>query len=112
MTYELDLAARRLAWTDCPFAGVSPLKVVRGERVLDAAALASIDLAMNDVGVAGQAMCGADKPLLALDVTSASQGTKRYADGFYACLGGDAVYVDRIDGVFAVLAQLTASARD
>ena len=90
--------------------GTATVLVVRGERALSGAAIAAIDSAMNDVGVAERAMCGADKPLLSLDVTSASQGTKRFADGFYSCLGGDAVYVDRVDAVFAALDALTVAA--
>ena len=109
-TYEVDLAARTLAWTACPDVGAATVLVVRGERALSGAAIAAIDSAMNDVGVAERAMCGADKPLLSLDVTSASQGTKRFADGFYSCLGGDAVYVDRVDAVFAALDALTVAA--
>jgi len=49
--------------------------------------------------------CGADKPILRVQVTT-PQGTTEYMDSFYECMGGDNIYVDNIDGVFTVLRQL------
>jgi hypothetical protein len=57
---------------------------------------------MNQVTVAADPQCGADKPYLQLKVTSPA-GEKTYVDSFYQCNGGTVTYIDGIDGVFGAL---------
>lgn len=105
--YTLDIATRKLTWEQCEWQpNNQPLHLATGSRVITAAELATVDAAMNDVKVATDEICGADKPFLSLDVTSASQGTKEYVDSFYSCMGGGRTYVDGIDGVFGALRDL------
>lgn len=59
---------------------------------------------MKAVSVAKGQMCGADKPLMQLRVTSPA-GEKTYTDSFYACRGGGRTYIDNIDEVFGALAD-------
>ena len=104
--YDLDFTTRKLVWEVCSFQDWStPLYAIRGSRQLTAAEMASIDAAMNDVAVTSEEICGADKPLLSIEVTSASQGTMKYVDSFYACMGDD-MDVDNIDGVFSAFRAL------
>ena len=62
---------------------------------------------MSEVKISTRELCGADKPMLTLKVTSASQGEKTYTDSFYSCLGGDRVFVDDIDSAFSALRELS-----
>lgn len=80
---------------------------VSGSRVLTARELAKVDAAMGAVTVSAGELCGADKPLLAIEVTSASQGTKTFFDDFYSCMDFGRTYVTNIDAVFSVLRELT-----
>ena len=105
--YTLDIATKNLSWEKCDWqANDEPLHLVTGSRVISAAELATVDAAMNEVAIATDEICGADKPFLSIDVTSASQGTKTYTDSFYSCMGGGRTYVDGIDGVFGALREL------
>lgn len=105
--YSLDVETRMLSWEVCEFSGPgTPLHVVTGSRTLSRAELEAVSSAMLDVKLATDEVCGADKPLLSIKVTSASQGTRTYTDSFYSCMGGDRTYVDHIDGVFSALGDL------
>jgi hypothetical protein len=57
-------------------------------------------------------ICGADKPFLELSVASPSQGLQTFTDSFYACMGGDRVYVDNIDELFQTLEDLSTALAD
>jgi hypothetical protein len=57
---------------------------------------------MNGVTIATEDMCGADKPLYQIEVTTPA-GAKTYTDSFYKCQGGNRTYVDGINEVFSVL---------
>ncbi len=105
--FTLDIATRELSWEQCDWQpNNQPLHLSTGSRVITTAELATVDVAMNDVKLATEEICGADKPLLSIDVTSASQGTKTYTDSFYSCMGDGRTYVDDIDGVFGALREL------
>lgn len=105
--YTLDLASRKLAWEVCSFTDWStPLSPVRGERTIAPSELADVDAAMRAVKVTTSDICGADKPVYNIRVTSAAKGTVEYTDSFYACLGGDRTYVDNIGGVFGAFRDL------
>jgi len=105
--YTLDVASKKLSWEVCKLVDWStPLTSVSGSRTLTAREVASIDAAMKDVKLSSGEICGADKPMLNISVTSASKGTKTYTDSFYSCMGGDRTYVDNIDGVFGAFRDL------
>jgi hypothetical protein len=100
--YTFDVATRKLSWTECDFVDWdTPMHPISGSKNLRNEDVAAIDAAMNDVKISQQDICGADKPLLTISVTSASQGTKKYLDNFYSCWGDGNTFVDNIDGVFA-----------
>jgi hypothetical protein len=102
--YTLDIASRKLAWEECDWNGNNtPLHLVTGTTTLTTAEMATVNAAMNDVTLSAGDICGADKPMLTIKVTSPSQGTKTYTDSFYSCMGGNRTYVDNIDGVFGAL---------
>ncbi|MDF2697895.1 MAG: hypothetical protein K0S65_6278, partial [Labilithrix sp.] len=86
--YTLDTATRKLAWEECAYPpNGQPYHLTTGSRVVSAAELGGVDAAMNDVAITTGGICGADKPMLSIKVTSASQGPKTYTDSFYSCMG-------------------------
>lgn len=100
--YTLDIASRKLSWEVCKFTDWStPMHPVSGTRTLSAADVKKVDRAMAQVKLAERDICGADKPMLNIAVTSTSKGTVQYTDSFYACMGGERTYVDNIDEVFS-----------
>ncbi len=100
--YTLELATSTVSWEVCAYVDSStPMQTRAGQRALTAAEVKTIDAAMKRVKVSNGEMCGADKPMLEIAVTSASQGTKTYTDSFYSCMEGNRTYVDNIDGVFS-----------
>jgi hypothetical protein len=106
--YELDMKTSKLTFTECSFKNFStPFVPVSGTKQLSGAQLASVVAAAKSVSIATQEICGADKPLLEIEVTSASQGKKTYADSFYSCLGEGRTYVDNIDEVFSAFRAIT-----
>jgi hypothetical protein len=105
--YTLDLTSRTVTWEVCKLVDWStPLHKVSGVRRVTVAELAQIDAAMNEVSISKHDYCGADKPWLDLQVTSASKGTVEYADSFYACMGGERTFVDNIDSVFGAFRDI------
>jgi hypothetical protein len=101
--YTLDRATRLLSWETCDWTGDgSPLHLKTGSTTITAAELATVNQAMNAVTIATEDMCGADKPLYQIKVTTPA-GEKTYTDSFYRCQGGSRTYVDGIDGVFGAL---------
>jgi hypothetical protein len=98
--YSLDLASRKLDWEQCEFTGTSqPLHLKTGSRTLTLAELASVTAAANDLKISTRDICGADKPMLKVAVTTPS-GTQTYTDSFYSCMG-QGPFVDDIDAVFS-----------
>jgi hypothetical protein len=76
-----------------------------GSKALSSDNLAALRTSLGAL-VVDASGCGADKPMLVLDVSTATT-TVRYKDSFYACGHEDGVtYVDHIDGVFSLLGQL------
>jgi hypothetical protein len=98
--YELDVTTGQLSYEVCKLVDWNtPLTTVTGQKTLTKTQLKKVHAAMNDVTLAQSEICGADKPLLTITVTSASQGTKTFKDSFYSCQG-KGPFVDNIDGVF------------
>jgi hypothetical protein len=106
--YVLDVATRNLTWTECRSSDTweDPWLEQAGSRTLTEAEYATVDAAMLALTIYTGNMCGADKPLLLVEVTS-SQGTLAYYDDFYSCLGDARTYVENIGGVFSALGKLT-----
>ncbi len=99
--YSLDVATRKVTYETCKFVDwQTPLTKQSGTKVLTTAQLAAITTAAKAMTLATADICGADKPMLTVTVTSPSQGNKTYKDSFYACQD-DGTYVNDIDGVFA-----------
>jgi hypothetical protein len=102
-TYTLDRNTRHLAWETCESPdNVTPAHTKTGSTTITLAELAAVDAAMDDVTMATGEMCGADKPLYQIKVTTPA-GEKTYTDSFYKCQGGSRTYVDGINGVFTAL---------
>ncbi len=102
-TYTLDRATRHLAWEVCESPdNVTPAHITTGSATITLAELAAVNAAMNGVTIATNDMCGADKPLYQIKVTTPA-GEKTYTDSFYRCQGGSRTYVDGINGVFSAL---------
>ena len=103
--YDLDVATRKVTYETCKFVDwQTPLTKQTGTKVLTTAQLAAVNTAAKAMTIATQDICGADKPMLTVTVSSPSQGTKTYKDSFYACQN-DGTYVNDIDGVFAAFRQ-------
>ena len=102
-TYTLDRATRHLAWETCESPdNVTPAHTTTGSTTITVAELATVNAAMNGVTIATEDMCGADKPLYQIKVTTPA-GEKTYTDSFYKCQGGSRTYVDGINDVFSAL---------
>jgi hypothetical protein len=101
--FTLDVATKKLSWELCDWnAQNQPLHLVTGSKTLTAAQMSRVNAAMNGVTINTQQMCGADKPLLTIKVTSPA-GEKTYTDAFYSCWGDCRTYVNGIDAVFGAL---------
>jgi hypothetical protein len=100
--YSLERATGVLSWEECEGPGGKPLHMNTGSKTLTPAEVEAVNQAMNQVTVAADPQCGADKPYLQLKVTSPA-GEKTYVDSFYQCNGGTVTYIDGIDGVFGAL---------
>ena len=97
--YTFTRATKKLAWKSCDWNNGLARHWTTGQKTLTKTDLTKIDAAMNAASVAGRDMCGADKPYATLTVSTPA-GDKKYVDSFYACQGGNNVYIDNIDGVF------------
>ncbi len=99
--YTLDRATKVMTSEICGLSG-GKLTVKTATATITSSELGQITKAMNKVTIATWDMCGADKPLLSITVTT-PDGDKKYTDSFYRCQGGDRTYVDNIDGVFRAM---------
>lgn len=101
--YTLVRATRQLAWETCESPdNVTPAHTQTGGKTITVGQLAKVETAMNGVTLATEDMCGADKPLYQIQVTTPA-GAKTYTDSFYKCQGGSRTYADGINDVFTVL---------
>jgi hypothetical protein len=101
--YTLLRGTRHLAWETCESPdNVTPAHTQTGSKTITVAQLATVEAAMNGVTLSTEDMCGADKPLYQIQVTTPA-GAKTYTDSFYKCQGGSRTYVDGIDDVFSEL---------
>jgi hypothetical protein len=103
--YTFNVATSTLSWERCKWVDANtPMTTESGSRVVSAAHVRSINDAANGVTVADESICGADKPMLTISVSTATS-TKKYTDAFYSCRGGNSTYVNNIDGVFSAFYQ-------
>lgn len=106
-TYHYDRASRVARYEVCAQARAgAPLAFATGQRTLSLAAAARVELAARAASVSANDFCGADKPMLTVDVSSAA-GTRAYTDSFYSCMEGDHVFVDGLDAIVAALRDAT-----
>lgn len=104
--YTLDVATKKLAWEECSWNDQGkPYHLVSGSRSLTTAEMAQVDAAMNGVSIAKEQICGADKPMLTISITT-PEGKKTYTDAFYSCMGGNRTFVNGIDGVFGAFRDI------
>ena len=103
-TYTMTVADRNLVWALCRAVGAGPYRMVVGERTLTTNEQDTLVAALNKVKIAPRVLCGADKPVLALKVTTPT-GEKEFLDDFYSC-EKKGLYVEKIDGVFQALQKL------
>ena len=80
--YEVTQATKQLGWTGCDY-GKTPSEPITGERTLSDAELDSVNDAFHGIALSTAKSCGADAPLITLDVTT-HQGVERYVDDFYS----------------------------
>lgn len=105
--YTLYVATRSLTWTECRAeTWEDPWLEATGSRTLTEAEYATVDAAMLGLSIYDGDMCGADKSMLVVEVTTPG-GTFEYHDNFYACMGDGKVFVENIDGVFGALGELS-----
>lgn len=103
--YELDLATRTLAYARCEAATpTAPFAMKTGSKKLSAAQTKAIVDAARAASIHTGDMCGADKPMLSVRVTTPA-GTKKYLDAFYSCRGGSSKYIDGIDAIFGAMSD-------
>jgi hypothetical protein len=101
--YTFDVATNTLAWERCGWVDAStPMHMKSGVSALLADQVVKINDAANSVTVSNASICGTDKGLLTISVSTATS-TKTYTDSFYSCRGGSGTYVNDIDGVFRAL---------
>jgi hypothetical protein len=76
-----------VAWDHCSWPGEGPqhMVILRGSRALTPGELASVKDALSQVHVGGNNVCGADGPVVTLDI-QAHGSLGRYVDDFYGCL--------------------------
>ena len=108
--YALDVTSRSLAWTECRSNATweDPWLETKGTVTLSDDEYATVDAAMLGLTLYAGNSCGADKPMLVVEVTNPN-GTLAYYDSFYSCSADDRVYVENIDAVFAALRNVTAT---
>jgi hypothetical protein len=106
-SYTLTVADRKLAWRYCQTSPdfTTPWKWTEGQRTLAASELDLMIAALRKVHTATAVGCGADKSTLDLRITTPA-GEQVYLDNFYNCGAKAGIYVDDIDGVFAVARML------
>ena len=105
--YTLDVASRSLTWSECRYeTWQDPWLESTGIRSLTEAEFATVDAAMLGLSLYEGDMCGADKGMLVVEVTT-PDGTFEYYDNFYACMDDGRVFVDNIDAVFSAFRELT-----
>lgn len=103
--YTFDRPTSTLDWEECSFVDWNtPMTLETGTKVLSAAEAAKVEQAMQNVSIATDQICGADKPFMTLEVTTPA-GVKKYTDSFYSCMG-QGPFVDNIDGVFSAMRQV------
>lgn len=107
--YELEIGSLRLASVTCVNDG-SALHKLERQRTLTAAELDALKPALERLVVVDEETCGADKPEIALTVTSGSE-TREYRDSFYSCLDDPrpTVASSALDEVLHRLAELASS---
>ncbi len=105
--YTVTIVTKAFTYHECvtgTMDRLEPFKWKDGQRTLTDPELASLTAAFGKVTVATRVICGADKPVLTLTVTTPAAETE-YLDSFYSCQK-KGIYVDNIDAVFAAFRLL------
>ena len=82
-TYTATIADHGLAWQFCVGSGSGPYTPVSGSRALSDTEWNGLSATFAQLVVASGTTCGADKPMVALIVTTSDD--LEYGDVFYAC---------------------------
>lgn len=102
-TWSVDLSRSQLLYSAC-----KPPAFVSGSRVLTDHDAALLRTALENVWRSSRTVCGADKAEQLLEVAGADGTATTWADSFYGCrTEWDATFVDGLDGVTAVLRDLS-----
>jgi len=109
-SFTLDVGGQHLAWTLCDIVDTQPpTTVVRAdERDLTAAEWVNLEPILEGLVIDDTPTCGADKPVLALTVTT-PDWTQEYGDAFYNCPGDPSPKIksDALDALQSALATLS-----
>jgi hypothetical protein len=107
--YEVKQATKQLDWTGRDY-GKSPSEPINGERALSEAELDSVNEAFLGIALSTAKSCGADAPLITLDVET-NQGVERYLDDFYSGCPWEAhagpTFVTGLGALAGVLSELS-----
>jgi hypothetical protein len=109
-SYTLTVAGHRLEWQYCEVTGSGSTATYTprmGSRALQDAEWSTLQPKLAALVVSARTTCGADKPELALIVTT-SAGDLEYGDDFYACQDRARPYIvtDALDSALATLGTL------
>lgn len=109
-TYTLTVAGHQLDWQYCEMTGSGSTATYTprtGSRTLQDAEWSALQPELAALVVSDRQTCGADKPTLALIVTT-SAGDLEYGDDFYACQDRSRPYIvsTALDTALAALGAL------
>jgi len=109
-SYTLSVAGHQLDWQYCEMTGSGSTVTFTprtGSRALQDAEWSALQPKLAALVVSSGSTCGADKPQLALTVTT-SAGDLEYGDDFYACQDRSRPYIVSagLDGALAALNTL------
>jgi hypothetical protein len=107
-TFVFDAVAGEVAWDYCElYASYTNSVVERGSRQLTAPESIAMTNMLAKLTVGDAHACGADKPVVTLDIETAGY-TARYVDDFYACQPppDGRTFIRNIDWLYAWLATL------
>lgn len=94
-TYTLTVAGHQLAWEYCQVTGSGSTAIYTprsGVRALGDDEWSALEPTLAALSVSDATTCGADKPVLALIVTT-GEGDLEYGDDFYACGDRSKLYI-------------------
>ena len=105
---EVDGPGLTVAWSRCDYSpAVGHTVSVTGKRAITSVELAGVEAGLQQISVGHSGECGADAPVVRLDVQTGSTHTQ-FIDDFYSCVPAPegSSYVTNIDVVWAPVAAL------